>query len=43
VEVFDLGILGKVPLQRMADVRAQEEEEVMWVEKEGKIVLDQEW
>jgi hypothetical protein len=29
VEVFDLGIPGKVPLQEMVDVRVQEEEEVM--------------
>jgi hypothetical protein len=42
VEVFDLGIFGKVPLQEMVGVRVQEEEEVMWVEKEGKMILDQE-
>jgi hypothetical protein len=42
VEVFDLGIFRKVPLQEMVGVRVQEEEEVMWVEKEGEMVLDQE-
>jgi hypothetical protein len=42
VEVFDLGIFGKVSLQEIVDIRVQEEEEVMWVEKEGEMVLDQE-
>jgi hypothetical protein len=42
MEVFDLSVFGKVPLQEMVGVRVQEEEEVMWVEKEGEMVLDQE-
>ena len=41
VEVFDFDVLGKVPLQGMVDIRVQEEEEVMWTEKEGEMALGQ--
>jgi hypothetical protein len=39
---FILRSFRKVPLQEMVDIRVQEEEEV-WMEKEGEIVLGREW
>jgi hypothetical protein len=41
VEGSELGVLGKVPLQKMVDAKVQAEEKVMWVEREDEMVLDQ--
>jgi hypothetical protein len=41
VEGFELDVLGKIPLQEMVDIKVQAEEEVTWVEREDKMVLDQ--